>query len=123
MTITGADLNKTLFDLAKVPVPGARATWVGATKEFISGDMAFHDSGSWQVQKFASQIGTPINREVIPAPCGPAEAFAYRGYGNNRAMFNIAVTRLTQVIVGEMKLNDALARATDDLKQALAAAN
>lgn len=290
LTITGAYINKTLFDQAKVPVPGANATWADwaaaavkvakitgvkypmamdrsghrfagiaipygatyfdakgapelndagfaaaaaqfvawnndgtmdrdvwagsggatyadATKEFISGDMVFYYSGSWQVQKFASQIGTAFDWEVIPAPCGPAGAgscsgmpggaglvgfsgtkapeavgkllnflaqadtyaeleatslnipahsgvaaagvtyvgatpeaakalnawaaqvptispvaFAYQGYKNNRAMFNITVTRLTQVIVGELSLDDALARATEDLAQALAAA-
>ena len=49
-------------------------------------------------------------------------AYAYQGYKNNRAMFNITVTRLTQAIVGELSLDEALARMKDDLAQALAAA-
>ncbi len=183
------------------------ATYADASKEFINGDLVFYYSGSWQVQKFASQIGDGFDWEVIPAPCGPAGAghcsgmpggsgvvgfkstkhpkevaqlldflaqqdnyatleakslnipahagvaaagvkyegaspaaakalnafaaqvptlspvaYAYQGYKNNRAMFNITVTRLTQAIVGELSLDEALARMKDDLAQALAAA-
>lgn len=290
LTITGAYVNKTLFDQAKVPLPGKDATWADwakasiavakatgtkypmamdrsghrfagiaipygatyfdadgnaelsdpgfaaaakqfvewnkdgtmdrdvwagsggssyadATKEFINGDLVFYYSGSWQVQKFADQIGTGFDWEVIPAPCGPAgpghcsgmpggsgvvgfkstkhpkevadllnflaqqdnyttleakslnipahsgvaaagvtyegaspEAakalnawgqqvatispvgYAYQGYKVNRAMFNITVARLTQAIVGELSLGDAMARMKDDLAQAVAAA-
>ncbi|WP_241559854.1 ABC transporter substrate-binding protein [Solirhodobacter olei] len=289
LTITGAFINKTLFDQAKVPVPGKDATWADwakaarkvakatgtkypmamdrsghrfaglaipygakyfdakgnpefsdpgfaaaakqfvawnkdgtmdrqvwagqggasyadATKEFMSGDLVFYYSGSWQVQKFDKQIGDAFDWEVVPAPCGPAGAgscsgmpggagfvgfkqtkhpkavaelldylaqpanyevleakslsipantvvaakgvkyegadaaaskalnafaaqvptispvgFAYQGYAGNRAMFNITVTRLTQAIVGELSLKEALARMGDDLKQAVAA--
>ncbi|MBI1219408.1 MAG: extracellular solute-binding protein [Rhodobacteraceae bacterium] len=184
------------------------ATYADASKEFINGDLVMYYSGSWQVQKFASQINTAFDWEVIPAPCGPAGAghcsgmpggsgvvgfkttqhpkevaalldflaqqdnyttleakslnipahtgvaaagvtyegatpeaakalnafsaqvptlspvaYAYQGYKNNRAMFNITVTRLTQAIVGELSMDDALARMADDLKQAVAAAN
>lgn len=49
-------------------------------------------------------------------------AFAYQGYKNNRAMFNITVQRVTQAIVGELSVADAMARAKDDLKAALAEA-
>jgi alpha-1,4-digalacturonate transport system substrate-binding protein len=290
LTITGAFINKTLFDQAKVAVPGKDATWADwakaarkvakatgtkypmamdrsghrfaglaipygakyfdakgnpefsdpgfaaaakqfvawnkdgtmdrqvwagqggasyadATKEFMSGDLVFYYSGSWQVQKFDKQIGDAFDWEVVPAPCGPAgpgncsgmpggagfvgfkqtkhpeavakllnflaqpanyaelEAkslsipantvvasagvkyagaspqaakalnafaaqvptispvgFAYQGYKNNRAMFNITVKRITQAIVGELTLKDALARMQGDLQQALAAA-
>lgn len=289
LTITGAFINKTLFDQAKVAVPGKDATWADwakaarkvakatgtkypmamdrsghrfaglaipygakyfdakgnpefsdpgfaaaakqfvawnkdgtmdrqvwagqggasyadATKEFMSGDLVFYYSGSWQVQKFDKQIGDAFDWEVVPAPCGPAGAgscsgmpggagfvgfkqtkhpkavaelldylaqpanyevleakslsipantvvaakgvkyegadgaaskalnafaaqvptispvgFAYQGYAGNRAMFNITVTRLTQAIVGELSLKEALARMGDDLKQAVAA--
>lgn len=290
LTITGAFINKTLFDQAKIPVPGADATWddwakaatavakatgtkypmamdrsghrfagiaipygatyfdadgnaelsdpgfaaavkqfvawnqdgtmdkdvwagqggssyADATKEFINGDLVFYYSGSWQIQKFASQINGAFDWEAVPAPCGPAgpdhcsgmpggsgvvgfkstkhpkevadllnflaqqdnyaelEAkslnipahagvaaagvkyegatpaaatalnafaaqvptispvgYAYQGYKVNRAMFNITVTRVTQAIVGELKLDEAMARMKDDLAQAVAAA-
>lgn len=47
-------------------------------------------------------------------------AFAYQGYKNNRAMFNITVERVTQAIVGELSVEDAMARAKEDLVAALA---
>lgn len=49
-------------------------------------------------------------------------AFAYQGYKNNRAMFNITLTRVTQAIVGELSVDDAMARASEDLVAALAEA-
>ncbi|KJZ17943.1 ABC transporter substrate-binding protein [Loktanella sp. S4079] len=50
-------------------------------------------------------------------------AFAYQGYAGNRAMFGITVERLSQAIVGELSVSDAMARAAEDLKTALAEAN
>ncbi|MCY6379795.1 ABC transporter substrate-binding protein [Hoeflea prorocentri] len=50
-------------------------------------------------------------------------AFAYQGYKNNRAMFNITVQRVTQAIVGELSVDDAMTRAKDDLAKALAESN
>jgi alpha-1,4-digalacturonate transport system substrate-binding protein len=50
-------------------------------------------------------------------------AFAYQGYKNNRAMFNITVQRVTQAIVGELTVAEAMDRAKDDLATALAEAN
>lgn len=47
-------------------------------------------------------------------------AFAYQGYKNNRAMFNITVNRVSQAIVGELSVEDAMKRASEDLKSALA---
>ncbi|KEP71170.1 ABC transporter substrate-binding protein [Thioclava dalianensis] len=182
-------------------------SYADATKEFVNGELVFYYSGSWQIQKFADQIGDAFDWEVVPAPCGPAgpghcsgmpggsgvvgfkstkhpkevaellnylaqpdnyamlEAkslnipanatvakagvkyegatpgaakalnafsaqvptispvgYAYQGYKNNRAMFNITVTRLTQAIVGELSLTEALDRMSADLKQAVNAA-
>lgn len=48
-------------------------------------------------------------------------AYAYQGYKNNRAMFNITLQRVSQAVVGEMSVEDAMKRAKDDLKQALEA--
>ena len=50
-------------------------------------------------------------------------AFAYQGYAGNRAMFGITVERLSQAIVGELSVSDAMARAADDLAAALAESN
>lgn len=49
-------------------------------------------------------------------------AYAYQGYINNRAMFNITLTRVTQAIVGELSVEDAMARASEDMVAALAEA-
>lgn len=49
-------------------------------------------------------------------------AFQIQGYKNNRAIFNATVTRLTQAIVGESTVEEALARIDSDVKEALAAA-
>lgn len=46
-------------------------------------------------------------------------AYAYQGYKNNRAMFNISVERITQAIVGELTVDEAMERAKEDLKKAL----
>ena len=50
-------------------------------------------------------------------------AFQYQGYKNNRAMFNITVERVTQAIVGELTVEEAMERASADLQAALAEAN
>ena len=47
-------------------------------------------------------------------------AFAYQGYAGNRAMFGITVERLSQAIVGELSVEDAVARMADDLAAAMA---
>lgn len=48
-------------------------------------------------------------------------AFAYQGNKNNRAMFNITVQRVTQAIVGELTVEEAMAKAKEDVVAALAA--
>ena len=47
-------------------------------------------------------------------------AFAYQGYAGNRAMFGITVERLSQAIVGELTVAEALERMTSDLEAAMA---
>ncbi|WP_265517257.1 ABC transporter substrate-binding protein [Nitratireductor luteus] len=47
-------------------------------------------------------------------------AFAYQGYRNNRAMFNITVQRATQAVVGELTVEEAMERAEADLAAVLA---
>jgi alpha-1,4-digalacturonate transport system substrate-binding protein len=49
-------------------------------------------------------------------------AFQFQGYKNNRAIMNATVTRITQAIVGESTLEEALTRIDSDVKEALAAA-
>ncbi|WP_308124501.1 ABC transporter substrate-binding protein [Maritalea mobilis] len=52
--------------------------------------------------------------DVAPA------AFAYQGYAGNRAMFGITVERVSQAIVGELSVEDAVGRMADDLAAAMA---
>lgn len=52
-----------------------------------------------------------------------APAFQYQGYEGNRAMFNITVSRVTQAIVGEMTVDEAMAKAKQDLAEILAETN
>lgn len=47
-------------------------------------------------------------------------AFAYQGYPQNRAMYGITVERLSQAIVGELSVADAMERAASDLAAVLA---
>ncbi|WP_187968349.1 ABC transporter substrate-binding protein [Aquibium microcysteis] len=49
-------------------------------------------------------------------------AFQFQGYKNNRAIMNATVTRITQAIVGESSLDEALSRIDADVKEAVAAA-
>jgi alpha-1,4-digalacturonate transport system substrate-binding protein len=51
--------------------------------------------------------------DVAPA------AFAYQGYAGNRAMFGITVERVSQAIVGELTVEEAVARMKDDLEAAM----
>jgi len=47
-------------------------------------------------------------------------AFAYQGYAGNRAMYGITVERVSQAIVGELSVEDAMDRAASDLEAAMA---
>jgi alpha-1,4-digalacturonate transport system substrate-binding protein len=49
-------------------------------------------------------------------------AYAYQGYPLNRAMFNATVTRVTQAIVGELPLADAMSKLEADIAEAVAQA-
>lgn len=50
-------------------------------------------------------------------------AYAYQGYKNNRAMFGITLTRVSQAIVGELTIDEAMERAKADLEQAMSEAD
>lgn len=49
-------------------------------------------------------------------------AYAYQGYPLNRAMFNGTVTRVTQAIVGELTLDEAMKKLEADIAEAVAQA-
>ncbi|MBV6656553.1 MAG: carbohydrate ABC transporter substrate-binding protein [Devosiaceae bacterium] len=46
-------------------------------------------------------------------------AFAYQGYAGNRAMYGITVERVSQAIVGELTVEEAMERARADLEAAM----
>jgi alpha-1,4-digalacturonate transport system substrate-binding protein len=48
-------------------------------------------------------------------------AFELQGYANNRAIFNATPARLTQAIVGELTLDEALERLDQDIAEAVSA--
>ena len=61
-----------------------------------------------------------LNAWAAQVPQISPVAFAYQGYANNRAMFGITVERVSQAIVGEMTVDQAMERARDDLAAAMA---
>jgi alpha-1,4-digalacturonate transport system substrate-binding protein len=180
------------------------AAYADATQEFISGQLVFYYSGSWQVGRFDKAIADAFDWRVVGSPCGPAActgmpggaamvgfkqtkhpaevakvidyfaqegqytklmeltdnvpankavasqdidyqgvspqaktalqawtkqiptispiAYKYQGYALNRGMFNATVQRITQAIVGELTMDEAMRRLTADIKEATAAA-
>lgn len=49
-------------------------------------------------------------------------AFALQGYPFNRVVFDATTNRLTQVLVGELSLDEAIARMQADIEEGIAAA-
>jgi alpha-1,4-digalacturonate transport system substrate-binding protein len=47
-------------------------------------------------------------------------SFQLQGYPNNRVMFNALISRLGEAIVGELTLDEAYDRMTQDIEQQLA---
>lgn len=71
------------------------------------------------------QDASPAAQEALNGFAGalPAVspiAFQYQGYAGNRAMYGITVERVSQAIVGELSVADAMARAAADLEAAMA---
>jgi alpha-1,4-digalacturonate transport system substrate-binding protein len=72
-----------------------------------------------QASKQASAALQGFGKDV--ADLSPT-AYKYQGYKYNRSMFQATAARLTQAIVGELTLDDALARMDKDVADAIAAA-
>ncbi|MEL6572077.1 MAG: ABC transporter substrate-binding protein [Pseudomonadota bacterium] len=64
-----------------------------------------------------------LNGFAASLPKVDPAAFWYQGYPGNRAMFGITVERVSQAIVGELTVEEAVARMADDLAAAEAEAN
>lgn len=60
-----------------------------------------------------------LNAWAAQVPNISEVAYAYQGYANNRAMFEITVERVSQAIVGELTVDEALARMEEDLGGAM----
>jgi alpha-1,4-digalacturonate transport system substrate-binding protein len=77
-------------------------------------------------QNLTYQGLSPAGQAAIKAFLGNAEALAplayeLQGYRYNRVIFDATVARLSQAIVGQLSLDQAYARITDDIKQAMSA--
>ncbi|QBY00650.1 carbohydrate ABC transporter substrate-binding protein [Rhodophyticola sp. CCM32] len=61
-----------------------------------------------------------LNAWAAQVPTISPIAFQYQGYVNNRAMFGITVERVSQAIVGELTVEQAMDRAVSDLAAVMA---
>jgi alpha-1,4-digalacturonate transport system substrate-binding protein len=77
--------------------------------------VAFENASPAAQSALSAFAGDLVN--VAPA------AFRYQGYAGNRAMFGITVERVSQAIVGELSVADAMDRASADLAAAQAESN
>ncbi len=64
-----------------------------------------------------------LNGFAAALPDVDPAAFWYQGYAGNRAMFGITVERVSQAIVGELSVEEAVARMEEDLAAAMAESN
>jgi alpha-1,4-digalacturonate transport system substrate-binding protein len=77
-------------------------------------------------QNLTYQGLSPAGQAAIKTFLGNAEtlvplAYQLQGYRYNRVIFDATVARLSQAIVGQLTLDQAYARITDDIKQAMSA--
>lgn len=73
-----------------------------------------------QFQNASPAAQAALNAFAADLPNVSPIAFAYQGYAGNRAMFGITVERLSQAIVGELSVDEAMDRAAADLDAAMA---
>jgi alpha-1,4-digalacturonate transport system substrate-binding protein len=50
---------------------GSGGSYAAAADQFINGQLVFYMSGSWQIQRFSTDIGTKFDWEAVPNPSGP----------------------------------------------------
>ncbi|MEX0969391.1 MAG: ABC transporter substrate-binding protein [Paracoccaceae bacterium] len=80
-------------------------------------------SGGVEFEGASPAAQAALNAFAAALPDVSPIAFAYQGYAGNRAMFGITVERLSQAIVGELTVAQAMERAAADLEAAMAEAN
>ena len=76
-----------------------------------------------QYQDVAPSVAAALTAFGQAVPNFSATAFQLQGYRHNRAIYTNVPARITQAIVGELSLDDALARLDQDVADAIAAAN
>ena len=70
----------------------------------------------------APRVASALDQFTVAASGVDPAAYRLQGYLLNRPIFNATAARLSQAIVGELTLDQALARITQDVQSALAAA-
>jgi alpha-1,4-digalacturonate transport system substrate-binding protein len=78
---------------------------------------------AWSSRMPRPQAQAALNAFAGSLPDIAPAAFAYQGYAGNRAMFGITVERVSQAIVGELSVEEAMERAASDLAEAMAESN
>ena len=76
-----------------------------------------------EFQGASEQAQNALNAFGASLPDIHPAAFAYQGYAGNRAMYGITVERVSQAIVGELTVEEAMERARADLQAAMAESN
>lgn len=77
-------------------------------------------SAGVEYQDVSESAARALNAWAAQVPKLSPTAFAYQGYANNRAMFGITVERVSQAIVGELTVEEAMQRMREDLDAAMA---
>src|SRR5258708_1159710 len=149
LTVTGPYINKTLFDQAGVTGPGDKATWDDWTKAAVDvakktntkfamamdrsghplagpsvsmGAKYFDADGKPSLLRDAGHAKAALN--VFTDQVTKLDPLTYKlnGYQYNTLLFNSTRDRLTQVITGELSMDDAIQKMQDDIDKGLAEA-
>lgn len=71
---TAADMLVRWHEEGLTPVEvwvGSGDQYASARDEFVTGNLVFYMSGSWQIQAFGTDIGDSFDWEAVPNPSGP----------------------------------------------------
>ncbi len=93
---------------------GGGGGYAAANEFFISGQLVFYMSGSWQVGQFADNIGDTFDWDVVPNPCGECGCTGIPG-GAVMVAFEATdhpqeVTKLVEYLTSEDVLGEFSAR-------------
>ena len=71
-------------------------------------------------QEVSDDVKAALTTFAASIPTFADSAYALQGYANNRAIYTSTPARITQAIVGELSLEDALTRLDADIAEAIA---